>query len=594
MKDSFGEPKPSGWRCVYFSLRHAASGLVGELQVTFDKIKAINGRSHRIYNLVRCMERGVEPAARTAQVAEETRRAAAKASKAPEDPLLAATKAGDAEAIARLLDGGAAVDQTRGDGETLLWTASFEGHVNAGRLLLDRGASADHGDDYGQTPLWVACFKGRVEMTRLLLAHGADASRATKKGTTPLGIAQKQGHASIVALLEKHLRDAKSPAAWYSEGIARKNEKKWPEAVAAFQNCVALDANHSEAWFELGCALELRDGKRSEALIEPYTRCIALDPKHADAHSHLGNVLQYVRKDYDAAKKHYQEAIELFPEYKSARWNLSIILENQKNDIPGAVKLMEEFVNLGGIPGWNDGKDRLAKLRAQVGDEKRWKLSTKPELLNDDGAKVAPGLDANYAHLYYCGRFLGRDAIPGSDGRCGKNNGPQCASCKRFQARSKSPAAWYSEGIARRDEKKWPEAVAAFQNCVALDANHSDAWYELGYAYNNQTGSYKATEASFEPYTRCIALDPKHATAHNNLGLLLKDVRKDYDGAEKLFRKAIELDPKHTSARWNLSLILEEQKNDIPGAVKLMEEYVNLGGNNSKGKDRLAKPRAKL
>ena len=58
-------------------------------------------------------------------------------------------------------------------------------------------------------------------------------------------------------------------------------------------------------------------------------------------------------------------------------------------------------------------------------------------------------------------------------------------------------------------------------------------------------------EASYEPYTRCIALDPKHALAHNNLGARqpLKDVRKDYDGAEKMYRKAIELDIKHTHAR---------------------------------------------
>ena len=69
VKDGFGEPKPSGWRCVYFSLVHVSSGLVGELQMTFTKVKAINGRSHRIYNLVRCLERGVEPAARTAKAA---------------------------------------------------------------------------------------------------------------------------------------------------------------------------------------------------------------------------------------------------------------------------------------------------------------------------------------------------------------------------------------------------------------------------------------------------------------------------------------------------------------------------------------------
>ena len=33
------------------------------------------------------------------------------------------------------------------------------------------------------------------------------------------------------------------------------------------------------------------------------------------------------------------------------------------------------------------------------------------------------------ANLHYCGRVLGRDRIPGSDGQCGPNNGPQCSDC---------------------------------------------------------------------------------------------------------------------------------------------------------------------
>ncbi len=189
--------------------------------------------------------------------------------------------------------------------------------------------------------------------------------------------------------------------------------------------------------------------------------------------------------------------------------------------------------------------------------------------------------------------------------------------------------ALFDEGMRHRDNKKWREAIAAFQNCVALDANHSEAWSWLGYVYHQQNGG-NSCEAEYEPYMRCIALDPKHAAAHNNLGMLLKNVRKDYDGAERhfrkaielkptaakysnlgallknvrkdhagaeqMFRKAIELDPKLTAARWNLSVILENPKNDIAGAVELMEEYVRLGGIPyfSDGKDRLATLRRKL
>jgi len=76
--------------------------------------------------------------------------------------------------------------------------------------------------------------------------------------------------------------------------------------------------------------------------------------------------LKTVRKDYDGAEKMYRKAIELDPKQTHVRWGLSQILEDQKKDIPGAVKLMEEYVNLGGIPGYNDGKDRLATLRAKL------------------------------------------------------------------------------------------------------------------------------------------------------------------------------------------------------------------------------------
>ena len=161
-------------------------------------------------------------------------------------------------------------------------------------------------------------------------------------------------------------------------------------------------------------------------------------------------------------------------------------------------------------------------------------------------------------------QFVHRGGLPGEDGK---------SRLAKLRAAATPAGKAYSEGLARKKEKKWPEAIKAFQNCVALDANHSKAWFWLGQSYYLQNGS-KNCEASYEPYTRCIALDPKHAEAHLNLGNLLKTVRKDYDGAEKMYRKAIELNPKFTSPLWNLSLILEDQKNDIPGAIKAVEEYI--------------------
>jgi hypothetical protein len=38
------------------------------------------------------------------------------------------------------------------------------------------------------------------------------------------------------------------------------------------------------------------------------------------------------------------------------------------------------------------------------------------------------------AAKYYCARIIGVERLPGSDGQCGPNNGPQCDECKAYQA----------------------------------------------------------------------------------------------------------------------------------------------------------------
>jgi ankyrin repeat protein len=50
-------------------------------------------------------------------------------------------------------------------------------------------------------------------------------------------------------------------------------------------------------------------------------------------------------------------------------------------------------------------------------------------MLNRAGIEMKLGTGSG-SSVYYCGRALGYDAIPGSDGRCGPNNGPQCDDCR--------------------------------------------------------------------------------------------------------------------------------------------------------------------
>ena len=52
-----------------------------------------------------------------------------------------------------------------------------------------------------------------------------------------------------------------------------------------------------------------------------------------------------------------------------------------------------------------------------------------PNPVNRAGVPMSLGY-ASCESNYYCGREVGEDALPNSDGRCGPNNGPQCPDCQ--------------------------------------------------------------------------------------------------------------------------------------------------------------------
>ena len=102
-----------------------------------------------------------------------------------------ASAQGNIEKISRQIDQGAAVDaQSPRNGRTPLIIATTYGRFDAVAHLLNQGAAVNlRGRDTG-TPLHAAAFFGRAEIARLLIQHGADTDATMKDGLTPLGATQ--------------------------------------------------------------------------------------------------------------------------------------------------------------------------------------------------------------------------------------------------------------------------------------------------------------------------------------------------------------------------------------------------------------------
>ncbi len=118
-----------------------------------------------------------------------------------EDALHDAAERGDRVAVARLLDGGAAVDARAVDGTTALHWAARADSLETVELLLDAGADPSAADLYGVTPLYLAAENGSAAVIAALLDAGADPNSVAPTGQTTLMTAVRNGTTDAIALL---------------------------------------------------------------------------------------------------------------------------------------------------------------------------------------------------------------------------------------------------------------------------------------------------------------------------------------------------------------------------------------------------------
>ncbi|MGE5488094.1 MAG: tetratricopeptide repeat protein [bacterium] len=185
----------------------------------------------------------------------------------------------------------------------------------------------------------------------------------------------------------------------------------------------------------------------------------------------------------------------------------------------------------------------------------------------------------------------------------------------------KSARKAYENGVKANRDKKWPKAQKELEKAVAEYPKYAAAWYELGFALQQQNRIQDAHNA----YARALEADAKYIKPYLQLAYIAAGERKwqevadttdrmvrlnpiDFpqayflnavanlnlnrtDIAERSAREALERDPgkKLPQIRQILGMVLAS-RGDYAGAITQLEEYVKLapeGANADLARDQL-------
>ncbi len=116
----------------------------------------------------------------------------------PDDALLAAALAGDADRVSRALKAGADIEVRDPKGRTPLLMAVTGEHIDCARVLVAHGADPDALDDRHDTPWLVTGVTGSVGMLEVLLPANPDLTIVNRYGGVSVIPASERGHVDYV------------------------------------------------------------------------------------------------------------------------------------------------------------------------------------------------------------------------------------------------------------------------------------------------------------------------------------------------------------------------------------------------------------
>ena len=152
---------------------------------------------------------------------------------------------------------------------------------------------------------------------------------------------------------------------WSNRGNARASQMKLQDALADYEQAIALAPEAPDPYLNRGATLE-NMGRWEEAIAD-YNRVLAIDPDDAAAYNNRGNA-EGGRGNWEAALKDFKRAADLGGEFVIARENYALALY-QTGDTAQAVRQLRNLVRK--YPRFADARAALTAVLWDLGEQGR-------------------------------------------------------------------------------------------------------------------------------------------------------------------------------------------------------------------------------
>ncbi len=339
---------------------------------------------------------------------------------------------------------------------------------------------------------------------------------------------------------------------------------KLPEAVSAYEKCVANEPDNGEVAVELVAVLIYIDDSKAEVAAR---RAIQLKPNNATSYGVLG-LINCRKGNYSEAVKQLQQAAALDPNQSWIQANLAWALgkigkwQPAETAADRAIQLDSNLVFALGVKAWiaaNQGKWKAVIPAAS-------KAIFKSKQPNVYGGKqlqhwVYPCL------IVALDRALVGQKTPDIDTRLQEFiiQLPDSAFALGFQGwQPASLGQWakalpsFKQAISQARVPEWvflnlgitherlnnsQEAIQVYKLCSQKFSNNPFTWFRLGTLLGQQ-GQWLTARSYLE---QAVQLNPDYAEAYHNLGWVLLNIRNQNNNVENLheiraaYRKAVQL-----------------------------------------------------